>query len=495
MAQAFLKLLCAGEAGSRRMRRDHGARDDGAVPFIAVAAFRLCIAVALTVPGATSATAASPPRPVSLEEALHIALEKSPDLEAAASRIAAARGAIVQAQSAFFPTLTIQESYAASNDPVQAFMMTLKQRAFDIAAADFNHPGTVDNLGTRVIGRWPLYNGGRNLAAREAARIRAAAAEDELAAARNTLVFEVTRAYFETIKARRFVVSAEAQVSDLQTSRALAANRHEEGAALETDVLDADVRLSLAREELVRAQNALAVAGAVLSTVVGAGDPDALTAAEPPGNIDALPQTAPAPPASHERPELTAARKAVAQADEEVRIARGGRLPRINAFAGYDVDSGDLEDFAGSWSAGVDVELDLFDGARTTGAVATAMAARDAARAELRRVELDIALELRRAELGIDETRARITTTASAIQQAQRSLVTTRERYRQGLALFAQVLDAETLLTAARQRRDAALLDHRVALAALDKARGIPAVTQPRDTGSASTAGRNEGKR
>ena len=439
------------------------------------------VVLALHVAAIVPAVAAAGPRPVTLEEALRAALENSPDLAAATARIAAARGAIVQAQSAFFPTLKVEESYTATNDPVQAFMMTLKQRAFDLTTADFNHPGTVDNVGTRLVGRWPLYNGGRDAAARTAATLGADAAQDEFAAARNTLVFEVTRAFYETLKAKRFVASAGAQVTDLQSSRQLAASRRAEGAALETDVLDADVRLSLAREELVRAQSTVAVAEAVLSGVAGLAATDAITAAEPAAGSDAVPEAA-APDGSHERPEISAARKAVARADEDIRAARGNRLPRVNAFAGYDVDSGDLADFSDSWTAGVSVELDVFDGGRTTGAIASAVAARNSAAAELRRVEIAVDVELRRAQLQVEESDARLATSATASQQAERSLALTRERYRQGLALFTQVLDAETSLTAARQRRDAAFFDRHIAVAALDKARGnnwTPVAEQP----------------
>jgi len=44
---------------------------------------------------------------------------------------------------------------------VQAFMMTLNQRAFSFGS-DFNHPGTTDNLNAKVLASYSLYNGGRD---------------------------------------------------------------------------------------------------------------------------------------------------------------------------------------------------------------------------------------------------------------------------------------------------------------------------------------------
>ena len=42
----------------------------------------------------------------------------------------AARAAMSQADAAFYPRLSVGESYVASDNPVQAFMMTLNQRQF-----------------------------------------------------------------------------------------------------------------------------------------------------------------------------------------------------------------------------------------------------------------------------------------------------------------------------------------------------------------------------
>ena len=85
-----------------------------------------------------------------------------------------------------------------------------------------------------------------------------------------------------------------------------------------------------------------------------------------------------------QRPELLAAQKVVAAAERQVRTAVGGHLPRVNAFASYDLDSADTRRFEDSWVAGVSVELDVFDGFLTRGKVAEARANLDAAREELR---------------------------------------------------------------------------------------------------------------
>ena len=402
-----------------------------------------------------------------------MALQQNPDLATAQQRLAAARAGLRQADAAFWPKVGVSESYAASDNPVQAFMMTLNQRSFNFGA-NFNHPDTTDNLNTKVLATYSLYSGGTDLASRQAARLGAEARENSIDAVRNDLVFEVTRSFYTIGKARQFVRTAEAAVASMESNLGVASNRFSQGTVLKSDFLDAEVRLSEARENLVRAGNALAISETVFRNVLGVGEKENVTAADRgrrPSKTDVAQTIAGALDVSR-RPELLAARKAVEATERQVRAAFGGHLPRVNAFASYDLDSGDANRFADSWVAGVSVELDVFDGFLTRGKVAEARANLSAAREELRKTELALQLEAKQAQLNLNEAQARLATTGQAVAQADESLQITKERYANGLALLTQLLDAETALTTARQRRAAAEADCQIARAALDRALG-----------------------
>ncbi len=408
-------------------------------------------------------------RPLTLPEAIQIALQKNPDLATAQHRVQAARAALQQTEAAFWPQLKLAGSYSASDNPAQVFMMTLSQRAFDIASANFNHPDTTDNLNGRIVAMYSLYNGGSDRANRQAAQLGAEAKEAARDAVRNALIYEVIRAFHTVGKARQFVRAAAAAVASMEANVQLARDRHEAGHALKTDLLDAEVRLAAARENLVQARNALAISETIFRHTLGVGETENVTAAD---TVENRRPAATDTDTAAARPELLAARKAVAAAARKVRAAQGGYWPKVSAFARYDFDSGDARNYEGSWLAGVNVEVDVFDGFLTRGKVAEARADLAAARAELRKTELAIQLEVQQARLNLDEAAARLDTTVKAVAQAEESLQLIKERYRNGLALFTQVLDAEAALTAARQRRAAAETDALIAGAALEKALG-----------------------
>ena len=426
---------------------------------------------ALIVSGASAEDA---PRPLSLAEAIRLALKNNPDLATAQQHVNAARAGIQQTEAALWPQVRLSGSYAASDNPVQAFMMTLNQRAFSFTG-NFNHPDPTDNLNSKVLAQWSLYDGGQSLASRQAAKLNTEATRQTFAAARNDLVFEVTRAFHTIGKAREFVSAAAAAVGSMEANVTVASNRFAAGNVLKTDLLDSQVRLAESQENLIRARNAVALSEVVFRTVIGVGEKDNVTAAETVGCVTSRGEETPAASgdaAYNPRPELTAAHQTVTAAERQVRAVQAGYIPRLNAFASYDLDSGNGTRYTDSWLAGVSVDVNIFDGFLTRGKVAEARANLESARQQERKVALGVTLETRQAQLNLEETQARLDTTGKSVEQAEESVQITKDRYANGLALLTQLLDAENALTAARQRRAAVGTDLLIARAALDHALG-----------------------
>jgi outer membrane protein TolC len=82
-----------------------------------------------------------------------------------------------------------------------------------------------------------------------------------------------------------------------------------------------------------------------------------------------------------------------------------------------------------------------------------------------------IALQVRQAWLGVEETRQRVEVTAESVEQAEENLRIARELYGAGLGTQTQLLEAETLRVRALTNRDNATLD--AGLARLRLARAV----------------------
>jgi outer membrane protein TolC len=404
-----------------------------------------------------------------LERALDYALAHNPDARIAQQRIAAAQAGLEQANSAFWPRLQVQSSYTRTDNPMMVFGSILNQRAYPGPSLNFNDVPDVDDLNARGIVTVPLYAGGRNVAGRQAAKASTEASKQDSAAVRNALGFEVSQTFYTVLKTRQFIHAAEAAVHSFETNLVVAQKRLDGGTLLKSDALDIEVRLAQSREDLVRARNANILAERALRNLLGIE-----------GGEFAVTDTAPvisAPDAEDfsQRPELAAARERESAAQAQVRSSKSGYQPRVSAFGSLDHDYGWVTGGDGnSYTAGVMLQWDLWDGFSTRAKAREAKANLESAREEQRKLRLALDLEVEQARLELKAANERLAVSSKAVEQAEESASLTRNRFEQGLALSTQLIDSETALVAARVRRAEAESDQHIAIAALRKALALP---------------------
>ena len=249
----------------------------------------------------------------------------------------------------------------------------------------------------------------------------------------------------------------------------MAKKRLDGGTLLKADVLDIEVRLAQAREELVRARNANTLGVRVLRNLLGIESGEFEVA-------DTAPSVnAPDSGDFSGRPELAAARHREQSAREQARAAKGGYLPRVSAFGSVDYDYGwKYDNGGGSYTAGALLQWDLWDGKLTRAKVREANANLESALEEQRKLRLALDLEVEQARLDLKAANERLSVTDQVVAQATESASLTRARFEQELALSTQLIDAETALVAARVRRAQAEADRQIAIAAVRKALALP---------------------
>ncbi|MGO8696413.1 MAG: TolC family protein [Limisphaerales bacterium] len=418
---------------------------------------------ALWLAGSLATNAAEP---WTLERSLDYALTHNPDASIARQRIAVAQAGLEQANSAFWPRLQIQSGYTRTDNPMLAFGSILNERSYS-SSLNFNDVPGVDDFNARGIVTVPLYAGGRNVAGRRAAKANTQAAKQESAAVRNELGFEVARAFHTVLKTRQFILAAEAAADSFARNLVVAKKRLDGGTLLKSDVLDIEVRLAQAHEDLISARNASTLAERALRNLLGieAGEftvADTAPVVSAPDSADFA-----------QRPELAAARERERAAQAQVSGSKSGYIPRVGAFGWLDYDYGSVTGGDGkSYTAGVLAQWDLWDGFATRAKVDEANANLESARQEQRKLRLALDLEAEQARLDLKTAEERLEVSDKTVEQAAESARLTRNRFEQGLSLSTQLIDAETALVAARVRRAEAESDQRIAIAALRKALG-----------------------
>ncbi len=410
-----------------------------------------------------------------IDRAVAVALESSPDAQAAARRIALAEAVLAEARSYRLPQIGLQSSYTQTDSPMMAFGSILNQRAFDFGL-DFNRPGRIDNLNATATVGINLYAGGSVRAGQRAAASGLEAARLDAESERQKLIATVVDSYLSIRKTAEAMTTIDAGVRAYEAIVSNAQARFEAGQVLKADLLSLEVQLAQTREAQSQLRNHNALAQRAFLYAVGrdAGEGIVTIAAD-----DATLARMEAPNTNDysQRPELMALRERERAASQGVIAARAGRRPQVNGFASYQWDRGwETGSECDSWLAGVAVSFDVFNGGKTAAKERQAAAQLEMLRAGLRKAELGIGLEVEQARLGLELARERMAVTDLALAQAEESAKLSRARFQSGTLLAAEIIGVESRLIEARMRRAVALADERIAIVALRRAIGAPIV-------------------
>jgi outer membrane protein TolC len=410
----------------------------------------MILLLALTTPGLLFAQQVQQPSPLTLQQAVIISLEKNPERKAAMADTKAASADVKEARSFLLPHATLSETATIGNDPVYVFGSKLRQQGFttaDFALNVLNTPAPFGNFATRLGGTWNLFDSfGSWRVVNRAERVKDAAGH-QLERTDQEIIFRVVDSYYGMLLARKQLEVAEQSMKTAQAILDRSKDRFESGVVVESDYLSAQVRLATRRQELIRAQNNMAMAQAQLSTSMGlsaetAVDPVEVLAEKnlPATSLDDLEKQA-----VDRRPDLNRVRSEEAAQQQSVSIAKSSFGPRVNAFGGWEADNPTLLAGGGgnSWLAGIEVQFDLFEGGAKRAQLSHERALEEKVSA-LKEMATDaIRLEVRRAYDDLDAARQQVDVARATIAAAQESLRINQDRYDSGLSTITDLLAAE----------------------------------------------------
>jgi len=319
----------------------------------------------------------------------------------------------------------------------------------------------------------PVFTGGRISSSIAAAEARGRGAGAQVLGAEQDLKLAVAESYVDVLRARKALAVADSNVRTLEALVADVDAMYERELVPKNELLAVQVSLADARQNHLRAANAAEIALASYNRRLGEPlDRDAVLEEQIP-EPDALPaDLVPlVEQALERRTELAALGEQAKAYGQLAKVERSRVLPQVSVSGGYSYLENqflDDEEFA---VAGIGVQWALFDGGQSRKRAAALERNRRATEEQRDDVESLIALQVRQAWLGVEETRRRTQVTADAVDQAEENLRIARERYGAGLGTQTQLLEAETLRVQALTNRDNAVLD--AGLARLRLARAV----------------------
>jgi outer membrane protein TolC len=428
---------------------------------------------------------------LSLETAVARVVEVGDEVLLARAQVDLADAQVTTARAGGLPQLRLSSTYTHTFENARA----------NAVGQIFNQPNTYN---TNANLSQSIFQGGRVFSGwRAAGRLRNAA-RMTATEARNQATYNVQRAYLEALFAQQMIEIQQANLTFAEAQLRQVSQFESSGRAARYDVLRARVQRANIEPQVIQARSDLDIALLELKrlTNVPAATPVKLTTRLTPETVQAtvvgmLEQTSDV----EARPSVQAARFVAEARRDAVRVARADWLPTISVFVqtGYQAfptanvfpwRSGQLApEFCpegsnatrcqnGGWfpdrSLGVQMNWPLFDGLRAKGNI-------DAAQAQARIAELQLAQEREAVALEIEEARANFER-AQALFAARREnaaeaneafrLVTLR--FNRGLSTQLDVSDTQIALMTARTNEARAVYDLYLAGAELARAQGRP---------------------
>ena len=268
------------------------------------------------------------------------AVERNPDLKAAAARVEASRAAVRIAASSLYPRIGMKGLGQRQGQHISGDL------GRDINPPDFGSSGienaggagldtSTDETSQRWVygiaagAAWEADVWGRIRSKKAAAKAESAALEADYEFARQSLAAAVARAYFSTIEAAQQEANAQETLNLYQEYSKLTDVQKQHGFASDFDVAQIKSRTASAQDALYTAQQARAQTIRAIEVV---------TSHYPAGRFDvrrSFPGQPKTPPAGlptqilERRPDLIASERRFAAAFHRVNEARTARLPRF----------------------------------------------------------------------------------------------------------------------------------------------------------------------
>jgi outer membrane protein len=287
-------------------------------------------------------------------------------------------------------------------------------------------------------------------------------------------VLRTIEAYVAYLDAKAQLVAARITEDEAATNLDAAEKRRDAGLATIADVLQGKTQRSQAKLIAQTIEGNLGSLRGALATAMGLPANVSFEVGELPAEVpvidfgNAVDELI--TKALGRRPDLAAAREAWLASKADVTAKRGEWLPKLNFVGAYNHNYYDPQTYASSadtWSIGLVFRIPVFNGLRNKYEIAGAREDEGRAAAQARADEQTVINQVWTSWYDVKTAAQRIETSKDLLESATASEQVALGRYKEGVGLLLDLLNAQSALAAARAQEIAARADWLIAAARL----------------------------
>jgi outer membrane protein len=416
--------------------------------------------------------------PLSLQDAVRLALEQNPAIQVSAAAAKIAEQRVEQTRAGYWPDVNYTESFQYGNNPVYVFGSLLEQHQFSSSNFDLgtlNRPDPLTNFSSQLTISETLFNGNKTRNQVQAAHLAVNIANEQGRQSEMDILLEVVDAYYTALLAQEGVKVSEEAYQTAQADLDRARSLREAEMTTESDELALQVRLSEVEDQRIRTRNDIQVSLARLNNVLAVplDTPHNLTSPLRPAPNLPSPLEQYEEEAVSQRPEAQQAQTAVKMAEIDRQLSRAAFLPEVKAQSAFAANRRTFASQGGTdWLAGASLKLNLFNGFADRSRIAETALLKTQREQEWQRIQSALRLQVRQAFLNFNSANSRIETAQSAVAAAEEGHRIVANRYEAQLSTATDLLRSQSALSAAKQRYLSAVYDQRIAAARLERAAG-----------------------
>ncbi len=399
------------------------------------------------------AAPASAQQVLTLQQAVDATQQNLPALRQAQAATDAAKARVGIARAPLLPQVSLNLGYARRTSNFTNTPGTVPTDVSASSAATFN---SVDYLSSGLTATQLVWDFGQTLDRYRAQKLTAGAQEDTETATGQRALYAVRTSFFAARAQKALQAVAKETLESQERHFAQIEGFVEVGSRPQIDVAQARTDRANAKLDLINAQNAYAIAKAVLNQAMGVERDTAYDVADEalgPVNGEASQVDPLVEEALSRRPEYAALEKQMRAQELIISSVRGGYWPSIGVATGFTDNGRGFDTLTWNWSAGATLSWQLFEGFGTHSAVEEAGANLRILKAQSDTQRQQVRLDVSQAVLAVSAAQASIIATDEALTAARERLRLSEGRYQTGVGNVIELGDAQVSVTSAAAQR------------------------------------------
>ena len=411
---------------------------------------------------------------LTVDQAVELGLKYSKSLRVSEGKVEAAVAKARENDTLLKPSLKFSSVYSRLSK-VPSFEIEMPE-IFGGGKYVLN-PSLLNSTSFQLTAQQPLFTGFQLSSLSKVGHLQAQAAKEDLARDNAELVFSVRNAYWNVYKAVDLKRLVDENVALVEAHLQDVRNFADQGLAKQNDVLKVQVQLANVRIAQLRAANGIKLASMALNSLIGLPVMKEIQIASTarPEQDEVEPLDALVNRAIERRPEAKAMDFQIRAAQAGIKLANSSRYPQIYLVGNYYYSNPNqrifpLENkFKKTWDVSLSLSLDVWNWNKTGRQVEQAKAQLTQAENGAAQIRDGILLEVSQNYFALDEQRKMISLAAEGVSQAEENFRVTKDRFKAGLTINSELLDAEVALLEAKINHSQALADYEIVRAKLVK--------------------------